>query len=173
MVRLSDFSGDFDPDDVGGGEGPEHRIDEPPVVRSTTSRPRGRPPGAKARRSTKKRGAHSLGTHPNPIPLAKQLEYPYLLAGQFVASRGLPVTGNTMVQVAPQAAAAWDQFLQRWPDFHEMLEKGMIASDVIALVMVHLQIVSAARAEIASRQPNPAEYNPQAGSGDGADANAA
>ena len=164
MVRLSDFA-DVDQ----GGEEPEHRIDEPPAVR--TARPRGRPPGASTRaKRGKKRGAHSLGTHPNPLPLKTQLEYPYRLAGAFASSRGLPFTGDTLIRVAPEAAAAWDQFLQRWPDVHEMLEKGMIASDVIALVMVHLQIVSAARQELAARQPNPAQYNPQEGANDDADA---
>jgi len=165
------LSDTFDPDDLGGEGEPEHRIDEPPAVR--TARPRGRPPGTKARRSTKKRGSHSLGSHPNPIPLKVQLEYPYRLAGTFATSRGLPYTGQTLDRVAPQAAAAWDQFLQRWPDLHEMLEKGMIASDVIALVMVHLEIVQAARSELAARQPNPATYNPQEGAGEGAAADAA
>jgi hypothetical protein len=156
----------IDPDDL-GGEADEHRIDEPPAVR--TARPRGRPPGSgTTRKRTKKRGAHSLGTHPNPIPLAKQLEYPYRLAGTLAHSRGLPFTGDTLIRVAPEAAAAWDQFLQRWPDLHEMLEKGMIASDVIALVMVHLQIVSAARQELAARQPRPEQYNPQEGAHDDA-----
>lgn len=161
MVRLSDFS-DVD----GGGEESEHRIDEPPAVR--TARPRGRPPGSRAKPRGKKRGSHSLGSHPNPIPLKTQLEYPYRLAGALATSRGMPYTGNTLIAVAPEAAAAWDQFLQRWPDLHEMLEKGMIASDVIALVMVHLQIVSAARQELAARVPNPAQYNPQEGAGEGA-----
>jgi len=108
------------------------------------------------------------------VPLKTQLEYPYRLAGQLATSRGLPHTGGVLKQVAPDAAAAWDQFLQRWPDLYEMLEKGMIASDVIALVMVHLQIVSAARKELAAHAGvSPERYNPQEGAGDGADASAA
>jgi hypothetical protein len=50
-----------------------------------------------------------------------------------------------------------------------MLERGMIASDIITLVMVHLQIVQVARQELAARQPQVSEqYNPQEGAGDGA-----
>jgi len=154
-----------DPDDLGAEEiESEHRIDEPPQVRQTRPRKAQGP----RKRAGRRRGAHALGSHPNPIPLAKQLEYPYLLAGSFASSRGLPHTGDTLVRVAPQAAQAWDQFLQRWPDLHDMLERGMIASDVIALVMVHLEIVQAARVELAARQPRPDEYNPQEGAGDGA-----
>jgi hypothetical protein len=162
---------DWDPDDVGGedGEVAEHRIDEPPAVRTTPSRPRGRPAGSTRKRAGRKRGAHSLGTHPNPIPLKQQLEYPYRLAGTFAHSRGLPYTGDTLIRVAPEAAEAWDNFLQRWPDLHDMLERGMIASDVIALVMVHLQIVQAARQELAQRQAQTQDtYNPQEGAGEGA-----
>ncbi len=117
----------------------QHPQDDPPRARKTRGRPR-------------KKGAHSIGAGRNVQPLKVQLQVPYQLLGQVVGSRGLPATGNALIVSAPRAAEAWDTFLQRWPALYEALEKGMIASDVIVLVMIHLEILSVARQEIAERQ---------------------
>jgi hypothetical protein len=117
----------------------QHPQDEPPKAK----RPRGRP--------RTKKGAHSIGAGRNAQPLKVQLQVPYQLLGQVVGARGLPATGNALIVAAPRAAEAWDQFLQRWPGLYEMLEKGMIASDVIVLVMIHLEILGVARQEMAQR----------------------
>jgi hypothetical protein len=143
---LTTFEGD-----PAGPDG-EHRADEPPKVRRT--------------RGPRKQGAHSIGAakRVSPGPLKAQLEIPYRLAGQIAASRGLPMTGNVLVQKAPDCAGAWDQFLKRWPALYEALEKGMIASDVIVLVMVHLEILQVARMELAARAATMGAegYNPDA-----------
>jgi hypothetical protein len=128
-------------------DGSEHRTDEPP-------RPR------KTRRTTRK-GAHSVGVGRNNLSVKAQLQIPYQLAGQIAASRGLPHTGAILIARAPECAAAWDQFLKRFPAVYDMLEKGMVAGDIITLLWVHFEIVQTMRAEVASMQPTRTEYNPQ------------
>lgn len=128
--------------DALNGDGPEtegHPQDEPPRARKTRGRPR-------------KKGAHSIGAGRNVQPLKVQLQVPYQLLGQVVGSRGLPATGNALIMSAPRAAEAWDTFLQRWPALYEAMEKGMIASDVIVLVAIHMEILAVARQEIAERR---------------------
>jgi hypothetical protein len=138
---------------TGFDEGPK---DDAPKARRTRLGGNGR-----------RKGAHSPGAArrtANVPALKVQLQIPYKLAGQVATSRGLPHTGAVLDRKAPECAAAWDQFLQRWPALYEALEKGMIAGDVIALIMVHMEILQVARMELAARQQQfqDGAYNPDA-----------
>jgi len=84
------------------------------------------------------------------IPLAVQLQLPYNLLSNVTAAK-LPVTSQVLAEQAAPCAAAWDQFLLRYPALREKIEQGMIAGDVIALIMAHLPILAAAREEIQAR----------------------
>ena len=91
--------------------------------------------------------------------LVDQIEMVYNLGGQVAISRGLPATGNVIGAQAHPCAVAWDQLLDAYfPGLKEMLEKGMVATSVVALIYAHIPIVQVARAEIAQRRilaPNP------------------
>lgn len=100
------------------------------------------------RAAAKKKAAPKAGG----IPLAVQLELPYKLLGDVARSRGLGATGNVLYAQAPVCAAAWDQFLMRYPALREKLESGMVAQDIIVLIMAHVPIVQVAREEIATIQ---------------------
>ena len=104
-----------------------------------TPRKRGRPKGS--------------GTKATPagIPLKVQLELPYKLLADVSATR-MPATSVALRNQAPACAAAWDQFLLRYPSVRETLEKGMIAGDILGLIMAHLPIIEAMRMEVAANQ---------------------
>ena len=91
------------------------------------------------------------------IPLAVQLQLPYNLLSNVTAAR-LPVTSQVLAQQARPCAEAWDTFLLRYPALREKIEQGMIAGDVIALIMAHLPILAAAREEIAARAQMAEQY---------------
>lgn len=111
------------------------------------------PAGEKPRRPSRPKGSTG-GKRRAPktaaIPLSQQLQLPYLLLSDVTRSR-LPVTSGALYQQAPICAQAWDQFLMRYPALREKIESGMIAGDVVALVMAHLPIIQAAREEIAAQ----------------------
>lgn len=86
------------------------------------------------------------------IPLAAQLELPYKIIGDIAGYRGLPQTRGILYQQAPLCAQAWDTFLMRYPALREKIEQGMIAGDIVGLIMAHVPIVQVARMEIAERQ---------------------
>jgi hypothetical protein len=100
--------------------------------------------GARKRTSSKPKTA---STKPAGLPLAVQLQMPYQLAATVAKNRGLPGTSAALRAQAKDCAAAWDKFLQRWPELHEMIEKGMISGDIIGLIMAHMPIFTAAREE--------------------------
>ena len=116
--------------DAGGGAEAPYRTDLPP-----------RPKAA---------AKSSKGSSPAGIPLAVQLQLPYRLLANVTASR-MPATSHILEVQAGPCADAWDQFLMRYPALREKIEQGMIAGDVIALIMAHLPIVQIAREEIAAR----------------------
>lgn len=108
-------------------------------------------PGTKSaakKRTAQKRTGTTRGAKSATIPLAVQLELPYLILGD-VVGRKLPSTGGALKQQAPQCAQAWDQFLLRYPSLREKLEQGMVAGDVVALLMAHMPIIQMAREESA------------------------
>jgi transcriptional regulator with XRE-family HTH domain len=112
------------------GSGPK---DDPPQPRTGS---------AKKSAGPKKSAAPKSGQ----FTLAQQLEFPYQLAANFLGPR-LPSTAQVIHQQAPMCAAAWDQFLYRYPALREKIESGMIASDIVALLMAHAPIFQMAVAE--------------------------
>ena len=62
------------------------------------------------------------------------------------------------VQAGP-CAAAWDQFLMRYPALRDKIEQGAVAADVVNLVMAHVPIVQVAREEMAMLQAQQAGYD--------------
>jgi hypothetical protein len=117
--------------------------DNPP---NAPKRGPGRPRGASSSKSTGSSSRSSARSGSKPIPLTEQLQIPYRIAGTALASR-LPATSHALYAQAGPCAAAWDTFLRRWPELHEMIEKGMIAGDIVGLIMAHLPIITAARGE--------------------------
>ena len=116
----------------------------------TTTRAKDVPP--KARGTTKKKpGPKSKVSSQGGLSLAAQLEFPYHLLGNVADNRGLPATANALHGQAAQCAAAWDQFLMRYPALREKLEQGMVAQDIVILIMAHMPIVQTAQAELAAR----------------------
>jgi hypothetical protein len=140
-----------------GGEGvADDDIDQPvgePGAAFGTPTP---PSRSKAKAAPKRRSS------PKGVPVAEQIAMLYKLGGQMVGGRGLPATGGVLQQKAPEAGAAWDAVLKRFPAVYEMLEKGMIAGDVLALVWVHLEILQVARQEIEARNAYYAAQGPGA-----------
>lgn len=134
-------------------ETPTFAQDEPPAIKP-----------AKAKRTRKKAPAKSAG-----LPLSVQLQFPYQLLANATATQ-LPTTSGVLLQQAQPCAEAWDQFLMRYPAFREKLEQGMVATDIIALVMAHLPIIQCAREEMAARQ---SQQSGQAGYAGGIDGQAA
>lgn len=84
---------------------------------------------------------------PSGVPLSVQLQLPYELGAMVLNSRGRPQTAQAVMAQAPACAAAWDRFLLRFPALREMIEKGAVGADVVALIMAHVPILEAARAE--------------------------
>lgn len=117
-------------DDDERGPEPAHSVDRPP-------RPR-------------QKSKNKATANPSAFPLAVQLQLPYRLLSNATASR-LPVTSGVLAAQAGPCAEAWDQFLMRYPALREKIEQGMIAGDVVALIMAHLPILTAAREELAAR----------------------
>ena len=132
-VRLNVPAGDepVTPKDVPEADG--FTKDEPPKVR----KPR------------------AAGPKPKPssgMPsLREQLEIPYRLASAGLAPR-LPNTAAVIGAQAGPCAAAWDQFLLRYPKLREKIEQGAVAADIVNLVMAHMPILPMAREEIAAQQ---------------------
>lgn len=111
-------------------------VDEPPKIRKGAARTKPAPlrrpsPGA-------------------AVPLAVQLQMPYLLASDLSRTR-LPRTSGVLREQAPMCGAAWDQFLRRYPALREKIEQGMIATDIVGLILAHLPIITVAREEIAAQ----------------------
>lgn len=140
---------DRERDDVADGE--EFTKDEQPQAR------RGRP-----RQTAKKAPRQSSGA---TIPLRAQLEIPYKLGATVAQARGYAITAAALRRQAPECAAAWDDFLYRWPAVREMLEKGAIGADVLRLFMAHWPILQAVREEQMRRVQIENAYGDQA-SGD-------
>jgi len=107
-----------------------------------------RPPRPREKAKDKPRASAAAGAA--SFPLAVQLQLPYKLLSNATAAR-LPVTSQVLAIQAGPCAEAWDQFLMRYPALREAIERGMIAGDVMALVMAHLPILTAAREELAAR----------------------
>lgn len=130
----------------------EFTEDEPPQPK------RGRPRGSTTQKATPK-------TQSSPIPLRVQLEIPYKLGATLAQSRGYATAAAAMRRQAPECAAAWDDFLKRWPALYEMLEKGMIGADVVRLFMAHYPILQAVREEQMRRVQMEQAYADQGGDG--------
>lgn len=143
LDKLSDVLNIVDDGDLDMG-GPQ---DVPEVTEEWT---KDAPPKARA---AKKTGAHAKGSaaKPKQLSLAKQLEFPYMLLSQAAAGQ-MPATSKVLAQQAPVCAAAWDQFLLRYPALREKIEQGAIAGDIVVLIMAHMPIVQVAREEMAFRQ---------------------
>jgi hypothetical protein len=111
------------------------------------------PPQPRKQQAAKKQAAPKQPAAPKggAIPLAVQLQLPYHLLGDVTANR-LPQTSMALHANAAAAAAAWDRFLMRYPSIREKIEQGMIGADVLALVMVHVEILRVAREEITAQQ---------------------
>lgn len=103
------------------------------------------PQPKKAKATTKKAGPRHAKTAMG-ISLQDQLAFPYHLLGDVAANR-LPMTSNMLHAQAPVCAAAWDQFLLRYPSLREKIEQGMVATDIVMLIMAHVPIVQAMREE--------------------------
>jgi transcriptional regulator with XRE-family HTH domain len=97
-------------------------------------------------------------------PLAETLQLPYVLLSNGLATR-LPQTSAALARQAGPCAAAWDNFLLRYPALREKIESGMITADIATLVMAHLPIVQAAREE-GTRLRQQAEWDAGAPRGD-------
>ena len=102
----------------------------------------------KPRKAPPKRGPKPTSGMPS---LREQLEVPYRLAGTALATR-MPVTSGVIYAQAGPCAAAWDQFLLRYPALREKIEQGAVAADIVNLIMVHVPILQVAREEIAAQQ---------------------
>lgn len=134
------------PEEVDVAEG-EFSTDEPP---RTKKAPASKSGGRRASRG-------GAGSQAAGIPLAAQLELPYRLGANFLQNR-LPVTARTLDAQARPCAEAWDNFLKRYPALREKIEQGMIAGDVVALIMAHVPIIQAVRMEIAAQQMAEGHY---------------
>jgi hypothetical protein len=109
------------------------------------------PPRPRKQAPEKKAAPKRTGSSAGGIPLAKQLEFPYEILSNLTAQR-LPHTSAVLHAQAGPCAAAWDNFLRRFPALREKIESGMIAGDVVALLMAHIPIVQVMRAETAALQ---------------------
>ena len=126
---------------------------EEPDVTTTESEPReftkDEPPRARKAGAAKKAAPKKTsGAIP---PLSVQLQVPYKLAATGLRTR-LPVTAQVIDAQAGPCAAAWDQFLLRYPGLRDKIEQGAVAADIVNLVMVHLPILQIAREELANQQ---------------------
>lgn len=99
-------------------------------------------PKSKTKPPPKKADAPRVGI----LPLQKQLEFPYMILSNMTAQK-LPATSRALAAQAVPCAAAWDNFLLRYPALREKIETGMIATDIVALLMAHIPIIQAAREE--------------------------
>ncbi len=122
-------------------------VEEPPVteeprVFSTDEAPKAKKTTTAKKTSGPKHAARSGGG----LPLQVQLEFPYMILSNATANR-LPQTSRALAEAAGPCAAAWDNFLMRYPALREKIEQGMIAGDIVALIMAHLPIIQAAREE--------------------------
>jgi transcriptional regulator with XRE-family HTH domain len=130
LGRISDALGAIlEPDEV---TEPEER------VFSKDEKPK---PKSQPKKSAGPRHAYKSG-----MSLADQLQFPYMILSNATANR-LPQTSKALAQSAGPCAAAWDNFLMRYPALREKIETGMIAGDIVALIMAHLPIIQAAREE--------------------------
>lgn len=110
-------------------------------------------PPAPKKAAAKKQAAPKKIAPPRGMPgIQTQLEVPYHLGATLMRSRGLVFTAEVMDRQAGPCAAAWDEFLKRYPKLREKIESGMVAADIVTLIMVHMPIVQTAREEIAARQ---------------------
>ena len=128
-VRLNADPVDADPQDVPSAPLPPRSTDRPPRAKKATG----------AKKAAPKAGMPSLQT---------QLQMPYMLASTALRGR-LPATSNALAVQAGPCAAAWDQFLLRYPALRDKIEQGAVAADVVNLVMAHVPIVQVAREEMA------------------------
>lgn len=129
-------------DEVSPGTEEEFTLDEEPrPVRARVAKKQaGR---QRARRSAGPARVSAAGA----IPLQVQLQVPYNLLAD-VTARRLPLFSNQVRASAPAAAAAWDTFLLRYPSLREKIESGMVGADVLALVIVHVEMLRILRAEL-------------------------
>ena len=127
-VRFNADPVDPDPQDVPSAT-PPRSTDKPPRAKKATG----------AKKAAPKSGMPSLQT---------QLQMPYMLASTALRGR-LPATSNALAVQAGPCAAAWDQFLLRYPGLRDKIEQGAVAADVVNLVMAHVPIVQVAREEMA------------------------
>lgn len=117
---------------------PEFSTDEAPRPRQTAKKA-----APKAKAPPKSSGM------PN---VRAQLEMPYHLGAALANSRGFVHLAGVLQAQAGPCAQAWDEFLKRYPKLREKIESGMVAADIVNLVMVHAPILAIAREEIAARQ---------------------
>jgi hypothetical protein len=125
---------------------PEFSEDEPPRARPAKKQ------AAKKQAAPKRAAASGAG-----IPLSVQLAFPYEILSNLTAQR-LPHTSNMLHAQAPVCGQAWDNFLRRFPALREKIESGMIAGDVVALLMAHIPIIQTMRAETVNLQEQMAHY---------------
>ena len=140
-ARLGSF---FEATFSQGGGDDDVSAPPPDEEYSRDTRPTPRKNAGKTKRAPKRAPSTAI------VPLSVQLELPYRLLSD-VTRNQLPVTSQVLRQQAGPCAEAWDLFLMRYPALREKIEQGMIAADVVALIMAHLPILQAAREEIAAR----------------------
>ncbi len=131
--RFNVEADDVTPQDVPDLER-EFTKDEPPKPRKAA--------GAKKAAPRPKTGMPSLQV---------QLAMPYQLAATALSGR-MPATANALAAQAGPCAAAWDQFLLRYPKLREKIEQGAVAADIVNLIYAHVPIVQVAREEMAMIQ---------------------
>lgn len=131
----------------------EFSTDEPPQPKASQ---RAAPKKSGGRRPTGKPRGGGSGTA--SIPLAVQLELPYKLGSNIAQARGFYQLAQVLDIQARPCAEAWDTFLMRYPALREKIEQGMIAGDVVGLIMAHVPIFQVFRMEVQARQEAQAHY---------------
>lgn len=137
-----------DDDQLGAGPGEPGDFGTPRPQRS-----------ARARKAVKRSSTPTVTVE---VSVAESIAMLYGLGGNFAAQRGLPATAGMMTGRSRDFGVAWDKFLRRWPALYEMIEKGTIASDVIALLMLHVELFQTMNREIDARNAYLAAH-PEAG----------
>jgi hypothetical protein len=132
----------------------EFSTDEEPRLAGARSTKRAAPRRRRARRTSSSGPKVSVG---GGIPLQVQLQVPYNLLAD-VTARRLPAFSAQCRASAPAAAAAWDTFLMRYPSLREKIESGMVGADVLALVIVHVEMLQVLRAELIAQREQAQHY---------------
>lgn len=89
--------------------------------------------------------------HPKAEAVEAQFKLIYDLLATAMSSRA-PVVSSAMHKQSSACAKADEQLLRRWPKLYEAMEKGLIAGDILAVVMAHMPILAAVRIEMDQRR---------------------